>query len=99
MKPVEFLKLLESKFKKIELELSIQEYEDKLIALIFDNGFKDGFMHRTVVGSIFFENEKFSCKINLYHFGDVLTLFAIIPNSDFPVAVSLNEESDTKIIK
>lgn len=92
MEPNEFLKSLEPKFREIDLELSIHQYEDKLIALIFNHGFKDGFMQRVAVGSIFFENGKFSCKIIYDYFGKVLTLFSAIPVSDFFVAVSLSEE-------
>lgn len=98
MRPIDFLKSLESRFRKIELEISIHEYEDKLVALIFEIGFEDGFMNRRAVGSIFFEDGKFSCKIIHDHFGNVLTLFSAIEVNDFSVAVSLSEEN-SKIIK
>ena len=97
MEPVKFLESLAERFRKIELELSIHQYEDKLVALIFEHGFKSGFMHRTAVGSIFFEGGKFSCKITHNHFGNVLTLFAGVEGDFFSVAVSLSDEKD-KII-
>lgn len=95
MDPIDFLNLANEKFRKEGLDLSI--HEGGRVSLLFAHEFREGFMHRGAVGSIFFEKGKFSCKVIHECFSQVMIILSSI-QSDFKVAISLSEEKG-KIIK